>query len=495
MKVKHIYLVVTVISLIFMPLIIFFNLPVVLDALMGFSIIIMYFIVYHFHDKALVSTSEILSSFSNNNNNLSVRIDEKTINKYPEMKQCFSDLNNYMGNTENDYLSTLDSIATTGKHGLFVTQALMETQDVVNQSDEISQSINTVQGEMLTATENIVVHTRTISEKSNNTVDITNEGLTVMTKARNLSDNIEESISDLNNEVHILNDNAGQIAMIIAVINEISDQTNLLALNAAIEAARAGEAGRGFAVVADEVRNLAEKTSNSTKQIGATVNEMQKSIDTVTSKMEVITKMLNEQRSGIDSSYESFRNIYDASLDLNQSINEIMAASEEQNAVIHQIGGNLKEMSDDSAIVHEKISGLFKTFNDMALSLNKLETKYTNIKFHSKAGSFIAAKVAHIAFMRRLMVNDYMKNYIELPNHVTCAFGKFYYNEGMKEFGNDRDFKSIEPIHKQVHDLGHQIMLNIQNGQSDLNTQLVGDLESCVNELVGILDKLIQKYS
>ncbi len=495
MKVKYLYLITTIISLIFFPIIIFFTLPVIVDALMATVIVLGYFLVYHFQKKGFTAAINLMDNISSQTNDISVRISQEDITHNPDMEGFYNSINKYMCNTENDYLSTLDTVATTGKQGLFVTQNLMITNDLVQKNNEISQSINTVQNEMLIATENITVNTHTINEKSNTTVELTNEGRSMMEKARDVSDNIDTAIKELNNEVNVLNDNADQIAIVIAVINEISDQTNLLALNAAIEAARAGEAGRGFAVVADEVRNLAEKTSNSTKQIGETVSDMQKSITTVTSRMDTITKMLMEQRAGIDSSFNNFQDIYNSSLDLNQSISEIMAASEEQNAVIHQIGSNLKEMSAESEQVTNKLGELFRAFNDMAISLNTLETKFTGIKYASKAGSFIAAKTAHIAFMRRLLVNNYMKNVIQLPNHITCAFGKFYYNEGMDEYGEDKDFRSIEPIHKRVHDLGIQIMNNIESRKYEENNKLVEELERNVEDLVAILDKLIHRYS
>lgn len=172
-----------------------------------------------------------------------------------------------------------------------------------------------------------------------------------------------------------------------------------------------------------------------------------------------------------------------------------MAASEEQNAVIYEISSNLKEMSDASELSINNLAELFKAFNDMALSLNTLETKFTNIKYASKAGSFIAAKTAHVAFMRRLLVNNYMKNVIQLPNHQTCSFGKFYYSDGMEKYSDDKDFRAIEPIHKKVHDLGIQVMSNIENNKFNENKKLVEELEKDVEDLVSILDKLILRYS
>ena len=232
MKIKYLYLIVTILSLILFPLIIFFNFPAIVDALMAAVIILGYFFVYHLHEKGFISAFKLMSVISDKTNDISMRISEKDIENHPDMKKFYNCINKYMNNTENDYLSTLDTVATTGMQGLFVSQNLMDTNDLVQHNNEISQSINTIQKEMLIATENITLNTHTINEKSDLTVELTNEGRSMMEKARDVSDSIDSAIKELNNEVNILNDNADQIAIVIAVINEISDQTNLLALNA-----------------------------------------------------------------------------------------------------------------------------------------------------------------------------------------------------------------------------------------------------------------------
>ena len=495
MKVKVIVVSSTIVVVISLLLMIVAKLPIYVNMFLAIVVLSLFLFSIYTQLKGVSRAISLVGKFTESKNDRSMRIDQSVINMGTAFTDLYKNVNLFADNIEETTLDTLDLVATTGQQGLFVTQALMDTETAVIHSQNTTQSINTVQKEMLIATENITNNTHAISEKSNNTVEITNEGRHIMERARDLSDHINSELSFFNNEVNVLNDNADQIAIVIAVINEISDQTNLLALNAAIEAARAGDAGRGFAVVADEVRNLAEKTSNSTKQIGETVSDMQKSIKTVTDRMNTITNMLTEQRNGIDSSFSNFQEIYQASIDLNTSINEIMAASEEQNAVSHQVTSHLRDMSEESEIIIQKISALFHMFNNMASSLNQLEIKYTGTKYYSKSAYFIAAKVAHIAFMRRLMINNFRNKVIELPDHLNCTFGKFYYGEGMELFGKDQEYKSIEPIHKKIHDLGIQIMHNISLGNTVNNHGLVDELEVHVNDLIRILDGLVNKYS
>ncbi|MFC7420136.1 methyl-accepting chemotaxis protein [Iodobacter arcticus] len=124
--------------------------------------------------------------------------------------------------------------------------------------------------------------------------EISAQGLSVISAAVDRFSEIEHSVGETQSSIDDLAQRVGSISAVIAVIRDVADQTNLLALNAAIEAARAGEQGRGFAVVADEVRKLAERTSTATREIGETINAVQDSGQTAKSRMDGMVVQLKE---------------------------------------------------------------------------------------------------------------------------------------------------------------------------------------------------------
>jgi methyl-accepting chemotaxis protein len=171
-------------------------------------------------------------------------------------------------------------------------------------------------------------------------------GATVVGQSITVMNSIAERVENAAKTVDALGIRSEQIGAIIGTIEDIADQTNLLALNAAIEAARAGEQGRGFAVVADEVRALAERTTRATKEIGGMIKAIQKETKDAVASMEQSVTQVEQGTSHAAESGRSLQEILDIINDVTDQISQIATAAEEQTATTREISGNVMHLND-----------------------------------------------------------------------------------------------------------------------------------------------------
>ena len=177
-----------------------------------------------------------------------------------------------------------------------------------------------------------------------------------------------------------LGEKARDIGQVMNVINEVADQTNLLALNAAIEAARAGEAGRGFAVVADEVRKLAEKTMASTNDVGNAITAIQESTAKSMTGVDNAVERIGEANELASRSGAALEEIVATVVATGDQVNAIATASEEQSAASEEINQSIVQVNDMSRQTAEAMGEAAKAVSDLAAQAQGLTNLIQELK-------------------------------------------------------------------------------------------------------------------
>jgi methyl-accepting chemotaxis protein len=227
---------------------------------------------------------------------------------------------------------TLDKAAEQMAAG--IDQAAMQIDSVATASEEMSKTSSEIAQNCVAA----VKSSDEAAQSASTGETVTQQTITIMNR---ISDRVKDSAE----VIRSLGTRSDQIGQIVGLINDVADQTNLLALNAAIEAARAGEHGRGFAVVADEVRKLAERTSHATKEISDTIYAMQAETRKAVASMEEGVEEVSIGTSEAAKSGDALQEILDQINRVTSEINQIAVASAQETSTTNEIASSIQQIS------------------------------------------------------------------------------------------------------------------------------------------------------
>ncbi|MDE7065251.1 MAG: chemotaxis protein, partial [Desulfovibrionaceae bacterium] len=238
-------------------------------------------------------------------------------------------------------------------------------QGATEQAARIAETVAAVT-EMNSAVLSVAQNAGTAAQTSADTRRKAAEGAGVVRKAMDGIRTVREQSLSLKEDMKALEGHAQAVNQIMAVISDIADQTNLLALNAAIEAARAGEAGRGFAVVADEVRKLAEKTMASTINVGNAVKAIQQSSATSAEQVESTVRHIEEAATQAEGSGEALDAIVALAERTADQVRTIAAAGEQQSASSEEISKSVSHVDDIASRTAQAMRDAARAVNDLA---------------------------------------------------------------------------------------------------------------------------------
>ncbi len=327
--------------------------------------------------RPLRQSNEAVRQIAEGGGDLRKRIDVKSSDEIGQMAQNVNKMLDAYSVMIKNIITSADKVVATV--GVLKEKSRKSVEGAQNQAKQASH-IATAAEEMTQTITDIAKNASVASETSAKAMETATKGKEVADGAVDSVGRVYTSTVELASMIDKLNNRANEIGDIVTVIKDIADQTNLLALNAAIEAARAGEQGRGFAVVADEVRKLAERTIKATAEISGKISAVQTESEHTMKSMSDASSEVTKATEYIRQVGESLNYIVEKVQKVRDQITQIATAVEEQSAASEEVAGNIEKTSAISRDMEAMSEEIMQEVTDLLQIADELKSSTQGFK-------------------------------------------------------------------------------------------------------------------
>lgn len=295
-------------------------------------------------------TGHMVSNMAHGDGDLTQRLEIRGNDEVTKMSLGINQFISKVHQLVQDVSSSTNSVAAAAER---LAQVTAQSNNAIARQHQESEQVATAMHEMTATVQDVARSAISASEAAASAERETMTGNEVVaTTQQNITDLVAE-VEKVSSQMEVVREDSSQIYTILEVIRGIAEQTNLLALNAAIEAARAGEQGRGFAVVADEVRNLAQRTQGSTQEIDEMIERLQTSVDGASVSIQLGRDKAEDSMAAVGQAKTALQNIAEQVSMINDMNASIASAAEQQSAVAEEIDRNVININELTGEVNQ----------------------------------------------------------------------------------------------------------------------------------------------
>lgn len=380
--------------------------------------------------------------------------------------------------------------------------AVQQGTDLNSLADEFSGQTESIR-QLAVATEEATTTVTEIAGSTSQTAEQTATGnqsvamvLTQVVNASGETKKAQDYLGELKRQMSELQQATGKIDGLVSVVRNVADQTNLLSLNAAIEAARAGELGRGFGVVASEVRKLSEQSRESVSEITAQINSIKSQVAGMDHGIGVINESFANSVQAVKSVDEGVHHLVGVFEHIDDAVARLAPVTEEQSATFEEMSATLDGVAHSAGQVDGKMQECNKNLFQLISEAEGIRGSVSTLSLPFLPTHILdLAKTDHLLWKSRV---DYMlKGLVQLDegkvkDHHLCRLGKWYFGIGKESFSNLASYQKLDQFHAQFHQCCAQAISLYKNGDQVGAQRMSAEIDSLSMEVLRLVDEIKQ---